>query len=88
MSFTSHEVFVEESRDSKKRALYKDVSRLLIETGDMRAISQTYWADCERFIFIMRPTFHDLKMSDSNKPSLGFCIPRLHQQQSIYEITH
>ena len=53
------------------------MSRLLVETGDMRAISQTYWADCERFIFIMRPTFHALKMSDSNKPSLGFLYPMI-----------
>ena len=63
-------------KKNPKRALYKDVRRLLVaQEGIYRHISTRFWADCERFIFLMRPTFRALKVSDMNTPQLGHLYP-------------
>ena len=71
VAFVQEDVLFEEMRSPDKRALYKDVKFLVHEYSERRKIAQTYWADCERFIFITRPTFHALKVSDMNTPQLG-----------------
>ena len=74
--FTSSPIFEEESKVSSKRALYKDVRRLLVaQEGIYRHISTRFWADCDRFIFLMRPSFRALKVSDMNTPQLGHLYP-------------
>jgi len=81
VKFLDNDVFQEELKgpEFKKRCLYKDVNLLVAEQGERRSISQTFWEDCERFVFILRPTFFALKVSDMNTPQLGHIYPMIQE---------
>ena len=82
MEFTKDPIFEEESKVSAKRALYKDVHRLLVEVPGYDTYSQQFWSDANRFIFKMRPTFLALKVSDMNTPQLGHLYPMISRAAS------
>ena len=65
MEFTKDPIFEEESKVSAKRALYKDVHRLLVEVPGYDTYSQQFWSDANRFIF-MRPTFLALQYQEQH----------------------
>ena len=73
MEFTKDPIFEEESKVSAKRALYKDVHRLLVEVPGYDTYSQQFWSDANRFI---------LKVSDMNTPQLGHLYPMISRAAS------